>query len=482
MTDILKLTMFEVRELLAKKEISCVEVVKKLLAAIEKRDGELHSYLHINTDALKDAEKVDRRIAEGKTPGALEGIPIAVKDNICIRGMPATCASKMLEHFRPPYDATVIERMKKAGAIIIGKTNMDEFAVGSSTESSAFGPTRNPFDLERVPGGSSGGSAAAVGANLCYGALGSDTGGSIRQPAAFCGTVGMKPTYGRVSRYGLIAVASSLDQVGPITRDVRDAGILMNVIAGRDEKDSTSVDIHTPDYTGFLKEGLKGFKVGVPDEYFPPEIDEAVKNRINEVVGRMEKMGAEIRRISLPHTRYGIAVYHILAAAEASSNLARFDGVKYGYRTADYANLQEMYNNTRGEAFGKEIKKRIILGTYMLSSGYYEAYYIKAQKVRTLIRKDFADAFGQVDIIVTPTTPELPFKLGEKKEDPLKMCLSDMFTANMNLAGLPALTLPVGCAESLPVGMQFVAPMFMEEKIIEAAYAVEQSLNNSEKQ
>jgi len=476
--DILKLTMWEVRELLEKKEISCVEVVKNLLSEIEKKDGELHSYLHVNRNALKEAEKVDGKIARSDQLGVLEGIPIAVKDNICIKGMPATCASKMLENFHPPYDATVIERMKKAGAIIIGKTNMDEFAFGSSTESSAFGPTRNPFDSQRVPGGSSGGSAAAVGANLCYGALGSDTGGSIRQPAAFCGVVGMKPTYGRVSRYGLIAFASSLDQIGPITRDVKDACILMNVIAGKDEKDSTSVDIHSPDYTAFLKKDLKGLRVGIPDEYFTSGIDNSVKDRITEVIGKMKDLGAETRRISLPHTQYGIAVYYILATAEASSNLARFDGVKYGYRTKNYANLQEMYMNTRGEGFGSEAKRRIILGTYVLSSGYYEAYYIKAQKVRSLIKKDFTDAFKEVDIIVTPTTPELPFKLGDKKEDPLKMYLSDIFTANINLAGLPALNLPVGSVNSLPVGLQVIAPLFREEKIIEAAYALEQSLKS----
>ena len=476
--DILKLTMWEVRELLEKKEISCVEVVKNLLSEIEKKDGELHSYLHVNRNALKEAEKVDGKIARSDQLGVLEGIPIAVKDNICIKGMPATCASKMLENFHPPYDATVIERMKKAGAIIIGKTNMDEFAFGSSTESSAFGPTRNPFDSQRVPGGSSGGSAAAVGANLCYGALGSDTGGSIRQPAAFCGVVGMKPTYGRVSRYGLIAFASSLDQIGPITRDVKDACILMNVIAGKDEKDSTSVDIQLPDYTAFLKKDLKGLRVGIPDEYFTSGIDNSVKDRITEVIGKMKDLGAETRRISLPHTQYGIAVYYILATAEASSNLARFDGVKYGYRTKNYANLQEMYMNTRGEGFGSEAKRRIILGTYVLSSGYYEAYYIKAQKVRSLIKKDFTDAFKEVDIIVTPTTPELPFKLGDKKEDPLKMYLSDIFTANINLAGLPALNLPVGSVNSLPVGLQVIAPLFREEKIIEAAYALEQSLKS----
>jgi aspartyl-tRNA(Asn)/glutamyl-tRNA(Gln) amidotransferase subunit A len=476
--NILSLTMWELRELLEGKEVSCVETVKALLSEIEKKDTELHSYLHINNNLLAEAKEVDDKISKGEKIGPLGGVPIAVKDNICVRGMPATCASRMLENFYPPYDATVIEKLKEAGALILGKTNMDEFAFGSSTESSAFGPTRNPYDPQCVPGGSSGGSAAAVGANLCYGALGSDTGGSIRQPAAFCGVVGLKPTYGRVSRYGLIAFASSLDQIGPITKDVRDASIMLNILAGRDEKDSTSVDIHPPDYTDFLKEGIKGMRIGIPEEYFTTGIDDMVKTSVMEVIKKLEGLGAEIKTVSLPHTKYGIAVYYILATAEASSNLARFDGVKYGYRTPNYSNLQEMYMRTRGEGFGKEVKRRIIMGTYILSSGYYEAYYIKAQKVKTLIKKDFIDAFREVDVLVTPTTPEVPFKLGEKKEDPLKMYLSDIFTANVNLAGLPAMALPVGKAASPPVGIQIISPLFREEKIIEVAYTIEQSLKS----
>jgi aspartyl-tRNA(Asn)/glutamyl-tRNA(Gln) amidotransferase subunit A len=476
--NILSLTMWELRELLEGKEVSCVETVKALLSEIEKKDTELHSYLHINNNLLAEAKEVDDKISKGEKIGPLGGVPIAVKDNICVRGMPATCASRMLENFYPPYDATVIEKLKEAGALILGKTNMDEFAFGSSTESSAFGPTRNPYDPQCVPGGSSGGSAAAVGANLCYGALGSDTGGSIRQPAAFCGVVGLKPTYGRVSRYGLIAFASSLDQIGPITKDVRDASIMLNILAGRDEKDSTSVDIHPPDYTDFLKEGIKGMRIGIPEEYFTTGIDDMVKTSVMEVIKKLEGLGAEIKTVSLPHTKYGIAVYYILATAEASSNLARFDGVKYGYRTPNYSNLQEMYMRTRGEGFGKEVKRRIIMGTYILSSGYYEAYYIKAQKVKTLIKKDFIDAFRKVDVLVTPTTPEVPFKLGEKKEDPLKMYLSDIFTANVNLAGLPAMALPVGKAASPPVGIQIISPLFREEKIIEVAYTIEQSLKS----
>jgi len=474
--DTLNMTAWQLQELLMRKEVSCVEVVKSLLAAIEQKDGRLHSYLHLNTEALAEAEKVDGKISGGEKPGCMEGIPVAVKDNICMRGMPATCASRILQNFYPPYDATVIEKMKNAGAIVVGKTNMDEFAFGSSTESSAFGPTRNPFDETRVPGGSSGGSAAATGANLCFGALGSDTGGSIRQPAAFCGVVGLKPTYGRVSRYGLIAFASSLDQIGPITKDVRDACILMNVISGRDERDSTSVDINVPDYTAFLKEDVSGLRVGIPEEYLSSGIEEPVRERTDEIIRLVEKLGVEVRRISLPHTRYGIAVYYIVATAEASSNLARFDGVKYGFRTSNYRNLQEMYMNTRGEGFGSEAKRRIILGTYVLSAGYYDAYYMKAQKVRALIRKDFTEAFREVDVIITPTTPELPFMLGEKKEDPLRMYLSDIFTANINLAGLPAMNLPVGFVNSLPVGVQIIAPHFREERIFEIAYAIEQSL------
>lgn len=474
--DMLKLTAWQLKELLAKKEISCVEAVKSLLSEIEKKDKSLHSYLCLNPDVIEDAKNVDKKIATGERLGYMEGIPVAVKDNICIKNMPATCASRMLEKFSPPYDATVIEKIKQSGALIIGKTNMDEFAFGSSTESSAFGPTRNPFDEMRVPGGSSGGSAAAAGANLCFGALGSDTGGSIRQPAAFCGVVGLKPTYGRVSRYGLIAFASSLDQIGPLTKDVRDACMFMNVIAGRDEKDSTSVDINVPDYTCFLKGDVKGLRVGIPDEYFASGIEESIKDRVMEAIRLIEKQGAEIKRISLPHTKYGIAVYYILATAEASSNLARFDGVKYGFRTGSYKDLREMYMNTRGEGFGAEAKRRIILGTYVLSSGYYDAYYIKAQKVRALIRKDFTEAFREVDVIITPTTPELPFKLGEKKEDPIKMYLSDIFTANVNLAGLPAMSIPAGFVSSLPAGLQIIAPHFMEEKIIATAYTIERSL------
>ncbi|HPP29352.1 MAG TPA: Asp-tRNA(Asn)/Glu-tRNA(Gln) amidotransferase subunit GatA, partial [bacterium] len=419
--------------------------------------------------------EIDRKIAKGGKPGILAGVPVAIKDNICVKGMPATCSSRILENFYPPYNATVIEKIRKEGAIIIGKTNMDEFAFGSSTENSAFGPTKNPLDTSRVPGGSSGGSAAAVSANLCFAALGSDTGGSIRQPAAFCGVVGFKPTYGRVSRYGLIAFASSLDQIGPITKDVRDAAIMMNVICGRDENDSTSVDITVPDYTEFLNRDVKGLRIGIPDEYFIEGIYEGVKNKILDIVRMLENSGIIVKKISLPHTEYGIAVYYIVATAEASSNLARFDGVKYGYRADNYTDLYQMYVNTRGEGFGDEVKRRIILGTYVLSSGYYEAYYLKAQKVRALIKRDFTEAFKEVDVIITPTTPEIPFKFGEKS-DPLKMYLSDIFTVNVNLAGLPAISLPAGFSSSLPVGLQIIAPHFREDKIIETASFIEEHI------
>ena len=470
--DILNLKIWELKGLIERKEILCVEVVEKLILEIEKRDRDIHSYLSINPHLIEEAREIDEKIAKGENPGLLAGIPVAIKDNICIKGMPTTCGSKILENFIPPYDATVIKRLKRAGAIIIGKTNMDEFAFGSSTESSAFGPTKNPLDLQRVPGGSSGGSAAAISANLCFAALGSDTGGSIRQPAAFCGVVGLKPTYGRVSRYGLIAFASSLDQIGPITKDVRDAAMMMNVICGKDENDSTSIDITVPDYTKFLDRNVEKLKIGVPEEYFIEGIDKAVKDKVMGVVKKLEDMGMVVKKVSLPHTRYGIAVYYILATAEASSNLARFDGVKYGYRTDNYNNLYEMYTNTRGEGFGKEVKRRIILGTFVLSSGYYEAYYLKAQRVCSLIKKDFTEAFKEVDVIITPTTPELPFKFGEKAE-PLKMYLSDIFTVNVNLAGLPAMNIPVGFISSLPVGLQIIAPHFREDRIIEMASFIE---------
>ncbi|MCM8820419.1 MAG: Asp-tRNA(Asn)/Glu-tRNA(Gln) amidotransferase subunit GatA [Candidatus Omnitrophica bacterium] len=476
--DILNLKIWELKTLIERKEISSVEITEKVISEIENRDKEIHSYLSLNPRAVQEAEEIDKRIARGEDTGILSGVPVAIKDNICVKGLPTTCASKILENFFPPYNATVIDKIKKQGAIIIGKTNMDEFAFGSSTENSAFGPTKNPLDLQRVPGGSSGGSAAAVSANLCFAALGSDTGGSIRQPASFCGVVGLKPTYGRVSRYGLIAFASSLDQIGPITKDVRDTAIMMNVICGRDENDSTSVDITVPDYTGFINREVKGLKIGIPNEYFIEGTDRVVKDKIIEVVEKMEDMGMVVKKISLPHTRYGIAVYYILGTAEASSNLARFDGVKYGYRTNDYTDLYQMYANTREEGFGEEVKRRVILGTFVLSSGYYEAYYLKAQRVCALIKKDFTEAFKEVDVIITPTSPELPFNFGEKAE-PLKMYLSDIFTVNVNLAGLPAISIPAGSVGNLPVGLQIIAPHFREDRLIEVAYFIESCMKGA---
>lgn len=478
--EILKLGVYELRELYRKKEVKVSEVVESLIEEIYKKDKELHSYLYINEKAIEEAKKVDERIEKGEDLRELEGIPISIKDNICTKGMPTTCASKILENFIPPYDATVIEKLKDAGAIIIGKTNMDEFAFGSSTENSAFGPTKNPFDLERVPGGSSGGSACSVSANLCFASLGSDTGGSIRQPASFCGAVGMKPTYGRVSRYGLVAFASSLDQIGPITKNVRDNALILKIISGKDRMDSTSVDVEIGDYENFDGLDIKNLKIGIPKEYLIEGIDNEIKEKIFEVIKLIEKEGPIIEEISLPHTSYGIATYYIIATAEASSNLARFDGVKYGFRSKNYKNLYEMYTKTRGEGFGEEVKRRIILGTYVLSSGYYEAYYLKAQKVRTLIKSDFENAFCKVDVIITPTTPELPFKIGEKKDDPLKMYLSDIFTVNVNLSGLPGINVPVGfSSKKLPIGLQIIGNYFKEDIILKVAFLIENLLKRS---
>jgi len=477
MKKITELTLCELKKLYEKKEVKPSEVVSSLLEKINSEDKKLHSYLFVNEKAIEEAKIVDEKIAKGEKLKELEGVPVAIKDNICTKNIPTTCASKILENFVPPYDATVIKKLKEEGAIIIGKTNMDEFAFGSSTENSAFGPTKNPLDKTRVPGGSSGGSASATGANLCFASLGSDTGGSIRQPASFCGVVGMKPTYGRVSRYGLIAFASSLDQIGPITKDVSDCALLLKIISGKDVMDSTSIDTPVADYPAFLKDDVEDIKVGIPEEYFVKGIDNEIKEKIENLFKELEGMGVKLEKISLPHTEYGIAVYYIIATAEASSNLARFDGVKYGYRSTNYTDLVDMYKRTRGEGFGEEVKRRIILGTYVLSAGYYDAYYLKGQKVRTLIKKDFENAFEKVDLILTPTTPELPFKLGEKKDDPLKMYLSDIFTVNVNLSGLPGMSIPAGFSSNgLPIGLQIIGPYFKEERIIQFSYTIEKTL------
>ena len=414
--------------------------------------------------------------------GKLTGIPVLIKDNICVKGEETTCASRILAGFKPPYDATVVRRLKESGAVLIGKANMDEFAFGSSCETSCYGPTHNPWDLGRIPGGSSGGSAAAVAADETILALGSDTGGSIRQPAALCGVVGLKPTYGRVSRYGLIAFASSLDQIGPITKDVEDAALLLGVIAGHDEMDSTSVDMPVPDYKKSLVKNIKGLSVGVPKEYFIKGIDPEVEYAVKKAIGVLKDLGAKVVDISLPHTEYAVATYYIVGPAEASSNLERFDGVQYGIRAKDAKGIVDMYTRTRSEGFGAEAKRRILLGTYCLSTGYYDAYYLKAQKVRTKIREDFEEAFKLCDIIVTPTAPTPAFKIGEKANDPLSMYLSDIFTIPANLAGIPAISIPCGFSkDGLPIGLQIMAKPFDEEIIFRSAFTFEQSTDHHTK-
>ncbi len=470
-----RLTIHEAHEKLARKELTSVELTRAVLDRIEKLNPALHAFLHLAREgALDQARAADARRARGEdTP--LLGVPLAIKDVICVQSMPATAGSKILQGFVPPYDATGVARLRALGAVFLGKTNTDEFAMGSSTENSAYGVTRNPWDLERVPGGSSGGSAAAVAADLCLGAFGTDTGGSIRQPASLCSVVGIKPSYGRVSRYGLIAFASSLDQMGPFAKDVRDAAILLRAIAGHDSLDSTSMPIEVPDYTASLRSDLKGVRVGVPREYFidgmQPEVEQAVRRAIDV----MRSLGAQICEVSLPHTAFGLPVYYLLAPAEASANLARFDGVRYGLRV-DGGDLLATYKATRGQGFGPEVKRRIMIGTYALSTGYYDAYYLKAQKVRTLIKGDFDRAFQAVDVIACPTAPTTAFKIGEKVNNPLQMYLSDVFTLNQNLAGICGISLPCGFdGQGLPIGLQLNGPAFGEEKIIHVAHAYEQA-------
>src|SRR5881628_458079 len=443
--NVRKLTLCELKDKFMKGEVSAVEIVKAYFQRVLLVESKVKAFITTaKKDTLvKEADELDFTLSKWRKTMPLMAMPIAVKDNICTKGVKTTCGSRMLENFVPPYDATVVARMKEHGYYLIGKTNMDEFAMGSSTETSAFGPTRNPCNLAAIPGGSSGGSAAAVAAELCVAALGSDTGGSIRQPAACCGVVGLKPTYGRVSRYGLVAFASSLDQIGPITKDVRDAAMMMQVIAGHDPLDSTSADVPVPDYMKALKENLRGMKVGVPLEFFAEGLDLEVEQAVRTAIIQMQAIKAEIKEISLPMTKYAIAAYYLIATAEASSNLARYDGVRYGHRAKEKG-LLEMYMKTRQEGFGAEVKRRIMLGTYALSAGYYDAYYGKAQAVRTLIKRDFDEALKEVDVIVTPTMPTPAFKLGEKIQDPLQMYLSDIYTISVNLAGLPAISLPCG--------------------------------------
>ena len=458
------------------KKISAQEVARAFLSRAKAWDKTVKAFLSLDEEkALAQARSVDDRLARGENPGPLAGVPVAIKDNMCVTGTRTTCASKILENFVANYDATAIARLREAGAVFIGKTNLDEFAMGSSTENSAYFTTKNPWDPTRVPGGSSGGSAAAVAARLAPLALGSDTGGSIRQPAALCGIVGLKPTYGRVSRFGLVAFASSLDQIGPFAWNTADAALLLGVVAGHDPRDSTSVQRPVPDYLARSADSIKGLRVGLPKEYFIDGMDPAVEKAVREAVKTLESLGATVREVSLPHTDAGLAVYYVLAPSEASANLARFDGVRYGHRSAKAANLLEQYELSRDEGFGPEVKRRIMLGTYALSSGYYDAYYLKAQKVRTLIKNDFDQAFQQVDVIVTPTAPTPAFKAGEKSDDPLQMYLSDVFTISCNLAGIPGLSLPCGFSGGLPIGLQLLGRPFEEERVLAAARAYEEA-------
>ncbi|MBI5098615.1 MAG: Asp-tRNA(Asn)/Glu-tRNA(Gln) amidotransferase subunit GatA [Nitrospirae bacterium] len=473
--ELYSLSIEEALTAIDKGEISPVELTEAIFKRIEAVEDKIHSFVTLDKEnSLIQARSAEDNIRRNiKQP--LGGIPIAIKDNICTEGVRTTCSSKMLENFIPPYDSTIVKKLKEQRCILIGKTNLDEFAMGSSTENSSFGSTRNPWDVARVPGGSSGGSAAAVAADMCIAALGSDTGGSIRQPAAFCGVVGLKPTYGRVSRYGLVAFASSLDQIGPITKNVKDSAILLNIISGYDLRDSTSADLTVPDFTSAIGQDIKGMKLGVPKEYFIKGIDKEVAESVNAAINKLESLGAIPLEISLPHTGYAVATYYILATSEASSNLARYDGVKYGLRAAG-GDLIDMYMKTREAGFGAEVKRRIILGTYTLSSGYYDAYYKKAQQVRTLVKQDFEKAFEKVDVIVTPTTPSPAFKAGEKTDDPLQMYLADIFTISVNLAGVPGISIPCGfTSQNLPVGLQIIGKHFDEETLLKTAYAYEQA-------
>jgi aspartyl-tRNA(Asn)/glutamyl-tRNA(Gln) amidotransferase subunit A len=463
--------------LLRKKEVSSEEITRSVLRRIEAIEERVKAYVQVMPEAaLAQAKAVDEEIARGNSISTLAGIPLALKDLLCTQGAATTCSSRILRNFIPPYDATVVRRLKEEKAVFLGKTNMDEFAMGSSTENSGFFTTRNPWDLDRVPGGSSGGSAAAVAAGEAIAALGSDTGGSIRQPASLCGVTGMKPTYGRVSRFGLVAFASSLDQIGPFSQDVEDCAVLLNAICGHDPQDSTSVNMAVPDFTRSLLPEVRGFRLGVPAEYFVEGMDPGVKASIEKAIGALEELGAGCEEVSLPHTEYAVAVYYLVATAEASSNLARYDGVKYGYRSPRPGDLLDMYSSTRAEGFGAEVKRRIMLGTYALSSGYYDAYYLKAQKVRTLIRQDFDQAFQRFDVLITPTAPTPAFRIGEKMDDPLQMYLSDIFTIPCNLAGLPGISIPCGLSkDGLPIGLQILGKPFDEAKVLRVAHAFQQA-------
>ena len=474
--ELFELTVRELHRKLKAREVSSVEATRSVLSRIEAVDGQINAFITVTPEeALKNAAAADERIAAGEAD-ILTGIPLALKDIFLTKGIRTTCASRMLHNFIPPYDATSVARLKARGMVLVGKLNQDEFAMGSSCESSAFGATRNPWNLDCTPGGSSGGSAAAVAAREAIATLGTDTGGSIRQPASHCGCVGLKPTYGRVSRYGVIAYASSLDQVGPMTRDVGDCAVLLNAVAGHDPKDSTSVDLPVPDYTRALVPEVKGLRIGLPKEYFIAGLDPDVKEAMDQAIAVYSGLGARFHEITLPHTDYAVATYYLIATAEASSNLARYDGVRFGHRTEEAQGLLEMFMKSRAEGFGTEVKRRIMLGTYALSSGYYDAYYLKAQKVRTLIMHDFLKAFEQVDVILTPVAPTPAFRIGEKTDDPLHMYLSDIFTIPVNLAGTCAISVPAGLsATGLPIGLQLIGKPFGEESILRAAYGFEQA-------
>jgi aspartyl-tRNA(Asn)/glutamyl-tRNA(Gln) amidotransferase subunit A len=472
-------TLLDAAKKIRDKEISSRELTRAILERIDRVNPAVNAYITVLPEkAMQDALACDEAQASGRMLGPLHGVPVGLKDIFCTRGIPTTCGSRILRDFLPPYDAAVTEKIAASGAVLLGKQNMDEFAMGSSTETSAFGPARNPWGRDRIPGGSSGGTAAAVAAGLCFAGLGTDTGGSIRQPASVCGVVGVKPTYGRVSRYGMIAFASSLDQGGPISRTVPDAAAVLAVIAGHDRRDSTSVDMPVPDYVAAARKSVKGMKVGLPREYFEGGgLDPAVKAAVEKARAALASQGAEVEEISLPHTEFALSAYYIIAPAEASSNLARYDGVRYGYRANSDGGLIEMMSRTRAEGFGAEVKRRIMIGTYALSAGYYEAYYGKAQKIRTLIRRDFEAAFSKVDVILTPTSPTPAFRLGEKTGDPLTMYLSDIFTIPCNLAGIPGISVPCGMSpEGLPVGAQLLGRHFREETLFAAAAAIERDL------
>jgi aspartyl-tRNA(Asn)/glutamyl-tRNA(Gln) amidotransferase subunit A len=473
-----ELTALQIRDGIAKQEFTSEEVIKQFYEIIKEKDKEINAFLTLCEEAsLEKAREIDGKIARKEKVGKLAGVPIAIKDNICTEGTATSCASKMLEDFIPPYDATVIKKLKEEDAIIIGKTNMDEFAMGSSNENSAFQVTKNPVDTERVPGGSSGGSAAAVAASFAPFSLGSDTGGSIRQPAAFCGVIGFKPTYGLVSRFGLIAFASSLDQIGPFAKTVEDCALLLEVIQGSDELDNTSSKTaEYPTYLDKLDQGIKGMKIGVPKEFFGEGLDSEIKESILKAIEDFKALGAEVEEISLPITEQGLSAYYLISSAEASSNLARYDGVRYGYRTKEFDDVYDMMIKSRTEAFGKEVKRRIMLGTYALSSGYYDAYYKRAMKLKKKLKMQFKEVFESYDLILSPTSPILPFKIGEKTEDPLEMYLADIYTVNINLSGVPAVSVPCGKSkEGLPIGLQIIGPHFGEEKIFRAAKAYEKS-------